>query len=101
MVEWKYDQMDGEGSLNVENCRDNITVKANKWKNNPKKMKNLDVRFEEGSLCSSCTKLEPKQKLGRNKKPSVPGDVAVGDEGSIRHEMVSLYSGRTNELATN
>ena len=101
LAEWKNDQMDGEGSLNVEHCRDNITVKAHRWKNNARKIKNLDVRFEEGSLCSSCSKVEPKRKHGSNsKKTAVPGNVAMGEEGSVRNEMISLYSGRTNEIAT-
>lgn len=100
LSEWKNDQMDGEGSLNVEHCRNEITVKANKWKNNVRRMKNLDVRFEEGSLCSSCSKVEPRRNRGKNKKMAVPGNVAMGEEGSVRHEMISLYSGRTNEVST-
>lgn len=93
--EWKHDQMDGEGSFNVEQCRDNITVKANRWRNNPRKIKNLDVRFEEGSLCSSCSKVEPKIRQGRKSKSTMPENAAGGDE------MISLYSGRSHEVKSN
>ena len=99
--EWKNDKMDGEGSLNVEHCRKDITLKANRRKINTRKIKNLDVRFEEGSLCSSCSKVEPKRRHGGNrKKTAVPGNVGLGEEGSVRNEMISLYSSRTNDIAT-
>jgi hypothetical protein len=95
-TEWKNDKMHGDGSVNVENCRDQINVRFHKWRNNAKKMKDLDVRYEEGSLTTSHSKAT-RSMFGRKKKKEVPGFVDLDEEdGSILHENLTVYSGKTN-----
>jgi len=107
-TEWKDDKMHGDGSVNVENCRDQVNVRFHKWRNNLKKMKDLDVRYEEGSLTTSHSKLNTQKSTGSifgkisggmfgRKKKEVPGFVDLDEEdGSILHENLTVYSGKTN-----
>jgi hypothetical protein len=97
-LEWHNDNMHGKGSVNVENCRDKIKVRVKKWRNNPRKLKDLDVRFEEGSLTTACTKrkIRKHRNIFGRKNNSLPGFVSMDEEdGSVIRENLTVFSGKT------